>query len=186
MDTLDRNQYLTIIEEVRNLEKTSLDSYIDKKLIPLQQQDPNFIKTLYKDILYVLDGVDEPGDNDLVIENGSLAIEDGSLKLSGYQTRLHYLTRWLHMQVVHEMTQTNPLELVERLEAFEANFLGKITYTPGYRAKLDEIKASVVQERQYNYKGKKWKPKKKMSLDEVEVSAGFKIFGIKFRYRKQK
>lgn len=187
LDTLDRNQYLAIIEEVRNLERFSLDSFIEKKLVPAGEQDSNFLKVLYKDINYILADVDEAGDNDLIIENGDFVIEDGDLKLSGYQTNLHYLIGWLHMQLVAETITSQPLERIEHtLETFETDFLGRITYTPEYRTKLDLVKASIIQERKHNYKNKKWKRKSSMPLEEIEVSAGFKFLGIMFRFRRHK
>src|ERR1700758_2402923 len=97
---LKREDYANIIEDIRNAEKISLDEYIDKHLIPLRADNQFFIETLYKDIHYVLNGLDKEGDNDLVIENSDFVIEDGDFKLTGYQTRLHDILNWLHLEVV--------------------------------------------------------------------------------------
>lgn len=48
-----------------------------------------FIETLYKNIHYLLKDIDKPGENDLAIENGSMVIEDGDLKLTGYHSQFH-------------------------------------------------------------------------------------------------
>ena len=95
---LKRDDYIEIIEDIRNTEKKSLDEYINKVLEPLRS-DNDLIETLYKDICYLLNGIDKVGENDLAIENGALVIEDGGLKLTGYQSRLHNLCHWLHMEI---------------------------------------------------------------------------------------
>lgn len=96
---LKRDDYIEIIEDIRNTEKKSLDEYINKVLEPLRSDNDLFIETLYKDICYLLNGIDKVGENDLAIENGALVIEDGGLKLTGYQSRLHNLCHWLHMEI---------------------------------------------------------------------------------------
>jgi hypothetical protein len=46
---LKRNEYIEIIEEIRNLEKISIDEYINKRLEPLKQENSHFVEVLYKD-----------------------------------------------------------------------------------------------------------------------------------------
>jgi len=144
-EMLKREDYANIIEDIRNAEKISLDEYIDKHLIPLRADNQFFIETLYKDIHYVLKGLDKEGDNDLVIENGDFVVEDGDFKLTGYQTRLHDILNWLHMEVVTRILTEikHPNELSEKIQDFERNFLLKTSYTPEYRATLDKINKSL-------------------------------------------
>lgn len=185
MDILDRNKYIEIIQEIRNTEKITLDSYIERRLIPLQAENPTFIKTLYKDIFYLLEGIDKPGDNDLMVENGDFAIEDGGLKLTGYQTRLHNLMNWLHQQVFIEMLEMykDPEIFLHQMENFEDNFLKKMNYTPEYRAKLDTLKESIKNEREYNYEGKtRSKIKKLLNFDLLELKPN--IFGLGFNFNE--
>ena len=154
IDILKRDTYLDIIQEIRNLEKISLDTYIKERLIPLKDKYPQFIETLYKDINYVLDGVDEEGDNDLMVK-GSIVVENGGMKLTGYQTRLHDISIWLHMEISQEMINDNPVTFVSKMENFEKFFLQKPTYTPEYKAKLDLIKESIKEERSCNFEKRK-------------------------------
>ena len=55
---LKRDDYIEIIEDIRNTEKKSLDEYISKVLEPLRSDNDLFIETLYKDICYLLNGID--------------------------------------------------------------------------------------------------------------------------------
>lgn len=147
---LKRDDYLEIIEDIRNTEKKSLDEYISKVLEPLRSDNDLFIETLYKDIHYLLDGIDRVGENDLAIENGDLVIEDGDLKLTGYQSRLHNLCSWLHMEICNKFLEKDPFSICENMETFQKSFVEKTNYTPEYKAKLDKIKRSLRQERRQN------------------------------------
>jgi len=151
---IQRDYYIELIEEIRNIEKISIDEFIDKRLMPLKQTNTHFIETLYKDIFYLIKDIDKEDENDLVIENGSLVIEsDGlrkSIKLSGYQSRLHQISIWLHMQIVEKFMQENPLQFIEKMEDFEKHFLNKPEYTPEHKARLDKIKESLIEERRQN------------------------------------
>jgi hypothetical protein len=44
---LKRNDYLNLIEEIRNTDKKSLDEFIEKVLEPLRIENDNFIEILY-------------------------------------------------------------------------------------------------------------------------------------------
>ncbi len=181
MDILNRDTYIEIIQEIRNTEKVSIDTYIDKRLIPIQKENMAFIKTLYKDIYYLLDGIDKPGDNDLMIKDGDFVFEQGDLKLIGYQTRLHDLMNWLQQQVVIEMKERNFQTFVEQMEDFENNFMKKLTYTPEYKAKLDSLKASIRDERENNYEIKnRSKFKRLLHIDLLELKPNFCGLGINF------
>jgi hypothetical protein len=147
---LKRDDYINIIEEIRNTDKKSLDEFIEKVIKPLQNENEDLIEILYKDIHYLIKDIDKKGDNDLVIENGDFVIENGDLKLTGYQSRLHNLSIWLHIEVCKKLTGANPLTFIEKMEAFEKNFLEKPNYTPEYKAKLDKIKKSLIKERKLN------------------------------------
>jgi hypothetical protein len=96
---LKRDDYINLIEEIRNTDKKSLDEFIEKVLEPLRKENENFIEVLYKDIHYLIKDIDKEGENDLAIENGDFVIEGGDLKLTGYQSRLHNLSIWLHIEV---------------------------------------------------------------------------------------
>lgn len=200
-----REDNITIINEIRNVERKGLDAYIDKRLIPLQKEYDFFIETLYKDIFYIINGIDEKGDNDLVLtENGDIAVEDdGEYKISGYQTRLHDVAVWLHQQVVQKMVEGFPDFLKnfkgpedydyfsESMQAFERNVLYKKDYTPEYKKKLDKIKQSIRDERQRNYvlpnllkrlKDFSWDVTTYSSEMVVVVSLCFAVFCFLFYY----
>ncbi|MBE5034626.1 hypothetical protein [Gallalistipes aquisgranensis] len=147
---LKRDDYIGIIEDIRNTEKKSLDEYIYKVLEPLRSDNDLFIETLYKDICYLLNGIDKAGENDLAIENSDLVIEDGDLKLTGYQSRLHCLSIWLHSEICSKFIEEDPLSFCKKMEDFEKSFLEKSDYTPEYKAKLEKIKKSLKRERQQN------------------------------------
>ena len=159
---LVREDYLKIIEEIRNLEKGALDEYINKKLVPLQNENAYFLETLYKDIFYVISDVNKSGEGDLVIENGDFVIENGDFKVSGYQTRLHDMGIWLHMQMVQK-NLTSDFEKIKTgkygtdfvflngVREFEENVLTIDNHTIEYRKKLDEIRISIKKERLENF-----------------------------------
>ena len=189
---MQRNDYLLIIEEIRNIEKISINEYIEKRLIPLSVENSFFVETLYKDILYLLKDIEEEGDNDLVIENGDFLIEDGDFKINGYQTRLDEILTWLHMQVVRRlMLETNsPIQFSEKLENFEKNFLYKANYTAEYKNKLDKIHQSLRKERVQNSSKKKSIIKKIFDPDNLELKPNIMGVGINIneiinKFRKQ-
>ncbi len=122
---LKRDDYINLIEEIRNTDKKSLDEFIVKVLEPIRSENENFIEILYKDIHYLLKNIDNEGENDLAIENGNFVIENGDLKLTGYQSRLHNLSIWLHIEISKKLMETNPFTFVKRMEDFEKNFLEK-------------------------------------------------------------
>lgn len=175
---LKRIEYLSLIEEIRNTEKKSLDEYIETVLEPLRNENVNFIETLYKDIHYLLKDIDKKGENDLEIKNGSLVIEDGSLKLTGYQSRLHNLSLWLHMEIVKKSMEENPLQFVSKMENFEINFLNKPNYTPEYKSALDKIKKSLRKERKQNLGEKENLWEKIWDLDNLELKPNIAGVGI--------
>ena len=171
-----RDYYIELIEEIRNTEKISIDDFIKEKLEPLMKQNNHFVEILYKDIYYLIKDIDKEGEGDLAIENGSLIIESDGLrkgiKLTGYQSRLHQISIWLHMQIVEKFMQESPLQFIEKMEDFEKYYLSKSDYTPEYRAKLDKIKESLIEERRQNLNEKKsivektrhWKKKRKITV----------------------
>jgi hypothetical protein len=175
---LKRNDYLNLIEEIRNTDKKSLDEFIDKVLEPFGKENENFIEVLYKDIHYLIKDIDKDGDNDLAIENGDFVIEDGDLKLTGYQSRLHNLSIWLHIEICKKLTEINPLTFVEKMEDFEKNFLNKPNYTPEYKAKLDKIKKSLQKERKLNLGEKENFWNKIFDLDNLELKPNIAGIGI--------
>lgn len=175
---LKRDDYLTIIEEIRNIDKKSIDEYIDTVLEALRIENENFIEILYKDIHYLIKDIDIEGENDLAIENGDLVIEDGDLKLTGYQSRLHNLSIWLHMEICKKLLETNPFNFVEKMENFERNFLNKPNYTPEYKARLDKIKKSLKKERKMNLGEKESFWNKIFSFDNLELKPNIAGIGI--------
>ncbi|HQY80782.1 MAG: hypothetical protein IPH00_10675 [Flavobacteriales bacterium] len=173
---LKRDDYLNLIQEIRNTDKRSLDEFIEKVIEPLRQQNDHFIEVLYKDIYYLIKDIDQVGENTLAIKNGDFVIEDGDLKLTGYQSRLHNLSIWLHLEVCKKYSEANPLTFVERMEDFEKNILEKPNYTPEYKAKLDQVKRSLKKERKLNLGEKENFWNKIFDVDNLELKPN--IFGI--------
>ena len=175
---LKRDDYINLIEEIRNTDKKSLDEFIDKVLEPLRAENENFIEVLYKDVHYLIKDIDKEGENDLAIENGDFVIENGDLKLTGYQSRLHNLSIWLHIEVCKKIVEGNPLIFVQKMEDFENNFLNKPNYTPEYKAKLDKIKRSLKKERKLNLGEKENFWNKIFDIDNLELKPNFAGIGI--------
>ncbi len=177
---LKRDDYINLIEEIRNTDKKSIDEYIEQVLEPLRKENVNFIEILYKDIHYLIKNIDKEGENDLAIENGDLVLEDEDLKLTGYQSRLHNLSNWLHMEVCHKFIDENPLSFVENIENFQKNFLDKPNYTPEYKSKLDKIKKSLMKERKMNLGEKESFWEKLLDFDNLELKPNLAGIGINF------
>jgi len=177
---LKRDDYLQIIEEVRNIEKVSLDEYINKVLMPLKNENEFFIEILYKDINYILADLGKEGDNDLMIENGDFVIEDDDLKLTGYQTRLHDISIWLHMEIVEKATKDleYPNQFIERMEEFEEKYFKRKTYTPEYKFKLEKIRHSLKKERRQNTNEKTSWFKKIIDTDNLELKPNIAGVGL--------
>ena len=175
---IKRVDYISLIEEIRNTDKKSLDEFIEKVIEPLRAENENFIEVLYKDIRYLIKDIDKEGENDLAIENGDFVIEDGDLKLTGYQSRLHNLSIWLHIEVCKKMTEGNSLTFIEKMEDFEKNFLNKPNYTPEYKSKLDRIKSSLKKERKLNLGEKENFWDKIFDVDNLELKPNFAGIGI--------
>lgn len=188
---LKRTDYLALIEEIRNTEAKSLDEFIVKRLEPLRAENTNFIETLYKDLYYLTKDINKKNEGDLVVENGDLVIEDRSLKLSGYQSRLHSLSIWLHMEIVNKFVNESPNQLIEKMQNFQSNFLEKPNYTPEYKAQLDKIRLSLKKERKQNLNEKETFLKKLGHLDNWELKPNVAGIGINFnaiidRFKKDK
>lgn len=175
---IKRTDYIEIIEEIRNTESKTLDEFILKILEPLREEDPFFIETLYKDVHYLIKGINKDGEGDLAIENGDLVIEDGSLKLTGYQSRLHSIAIWLHIEMIAKFADGSPDKLIEKLQNFETHFLEKPNYTPEYKAKLDQIKRSLKRERQQNLNEKESWLAKVLNPDFFEIKPNINGLGI--------
>ncbi|MCK9617013.1 MAG: hypothetical protein M0R21_04175 [Lentimicrobiaceae bacterium] len=175
---IKRDDYINLIEEIRNTDKKSLDEFIEKVIEPLRNENKNFIEVLYKDIHYLIKDIDKEGENNLVIENGGLVIEDGGLKLTGYQSRLHNLAIWLHMEICKKLIEESPFTFVEKMENFERNFLNKPNYTPEYKAKLDKIKRSLKKERKLNLGEKENFGNKIFDIDNLELKPNIAGIGI--------
>ena len=182
MNAFDRNTNIQIIEQIRNLESISIDGFIENILIPLKEKNPAFCEVLYKDIVYVLDEIDQEDDNDLVIENGDFAIENGDLKLTGYQTRLHDIVIWLHMEYLNKIikeTRNHDFMLIgDAIENKEKEFLLNFSFTSEYKAQLDKISASLKKERKTNYENHKKGLSKFLDPDILELKPN--IMGIGF------
>ncbi len=175
---LKRTDYLELIEEIRNTEKKSIDEYIDKVLEPLRNENEYFIETLYKDVYYLIKDIDKQGENDLEIKNGDLVIEDGDLKLTGYQSRLHNLSIWLHLEMVKKFMEDNPFQVVEKMENFELKFLEKPNYTPEYKIALDKIKRSLRKERKQNLGEKENLWDKIWDIENLELKPNIAGIGL--------
>lgn len=175
---LKRNDYINLIEEIRNTDKKSLDEFIVRVIEPLRSENENFIEVLYKDIHYLLKDIDKEGENDLAIEDGGLVVENGEIKLTGYQSRLHNLAIWLHLEVCNKLTGSNPLTFVKKMEEFEKYFLEKPNYTPEYKSQLDKIKMSLKQERKLNLGEKENFWIKIFDFDNLELKPNIAGIGI--------
>lgn len=188
---LKRNDYIVLIEEIRNTEKKSIDEYIEKVLEPLRPENDKFIETLYKDIFYLIHDIDKEGENDLAIKDGGLIIEDGEIKLTGYQSRLHNLSVWLHLEMVNKFIDENPLTFIDKMKNFEENFLKKPNYTPEYKLKLDKIKRSLKKEKSQNLGEKENLWNKIFDMDNLELKPNIAGIGINLneiynKFKKQK
>jgi len=188
---LKPDDYLSLIEEIRNTDIKSLDEYIDKVINPLREENDNFLEKLYKDINYLLKGIDKEDENDLTIENGDLVIENGSLKLTGYQSRLHSLATWMHIEICKKLMENNPLTFMKNMENFEDHYLNKPSYTPEYKAKLDRIKKSLKKERKLNLGEKESFWEKIWDLENLELKPniggiGFNLNNFFDKFRKSK
>lgn len=175
---LKRTDYITIIEEIRNTEKKSLDEYIDKVLEPLRADNDNFIETLYKDIHYLIKDIDKKGDNDLLIKDGDFLMEDGDIKLTGYQSRLHNLSIWLWIEICKEFEKQGILRMTEQIENFEKHFLDKPNYTPEYKKQLDKVKRSLREERKLNLGEKENFWNKIFDIDNLELKPNIAGIGV--------
>ena len=58
------------------------------------------------------------------------------------------------MQIVKKFMQGNPLRFIEKMEDFEKHHLNKPSYTPEYKAKLDKVKQSLMEECRQNLNGR--------------------------------
>jgi hypothetical protein len=187
---LKPEDYLNIIEEIRNTDIKSLDEYIEKVINPLLSENQNFLEKLYKDINYLLKDIDKQGENDLAIENGDFVIENGSLKLTGYQSRLHSLAMWLHLEICKKLMLDNPFSFLDKIEDFQKNYLDKPNYTPEYKLKLDKIKKSLKKERRLNLGERESFWEKVLDWDNLELKPNVAGIGINFnnfidKFRKE-
>lgn len=187
---LKPDDYLNLIEEIRNTDIKSLDKFVDKVINPLRLDHENFLEKLYKDIHYLLKDIDKKGENELALENGSFGIEDGHLKLTGYQSRLHSLAMWIHLEICKKLLEDSPLTFITKIENFEKNYLNKPNYTPEYKTKLDKIKKSLKKERRLNLGEKESFWEKVLDSDNLELKPNIGGMGLNLnnlikKFRKQ-
>ena len=138
----------------------------------------NLIEKLYKDIYYLLKDIDKEGENDLAIQNGDLVIENGDFKLTGYQSRLHSLSIWLHSEICKKILNESPTNFINTIENFENNYLNKPNFTPEYKAKLDKIKESLKKERKLNMGEKETFWSVVLDWENLELKPNFAGIGI--------
>lgn len=161
---LKRKDYIDIIQEIRNTELLALDEFIERVLEPLRADNKYFDEILYKDIIYLLEGVDALREDDLAIENDDLGFSRGDLKLTGYQSRLHHILVWLHTNIVTKHLENGNFDVFSRkMERFETDHLARFEYTPEYRAMLDEVKKSLSSELQQKLPSNNMEPNSKYS-----------------------
>ncbi len=175
---LKRSDYLEIIEEIRNTDIKSLDEYIDKVLKPLRFDNENFLEILYKDIYYLIKDIDREGDNEMKFKEGDIVLENGDIALTGYQSRLHNLSIWLHIEITKQFCEKKPEEFIRLMTDFEHNYLGKPNYTPEYKAELDRIKGSLKKERKQNLSDSKNLWNKIFDIDNLELKPNIAGVGI--------
>ncbi|MDO6674033.1 hypothetical protein Q4517_00530 [Tenacibaculum sp. 1_MG-2023] len=177
---LKRREYLDLIEEIRNTEEKSLDTFIEKVLDPLRKDNPRLIETLYKDINYLLKGIEKEGEGDLCIENGDFVTENGDLKITGYQSRLHVISNYLHVEIAYKLINSNSLNISREMEEFEKNINERPNYTPEYKSSLDKIKKSLKEERRQNLGEKENFWNKVWDTDNLELKPNIAGLGINF------
>ena len=175
---LKPDDYLNLIEEIRNTDAKSLDEYIDKVIIPLREENQTLLEKLYKDINYLIKDIDKKGENNLAIENGDFVIEDKGIKLTGYQSRLHSLSIWLHSEICKKFLNKSPTNFINKIESFENNYLNKPNFTPEYKAKLDKIKESLKKERKLNMGEKETFWSVVLDWENLELKPNFAGIGI--------
>lgn len=175
---LKPDDYINLIQEIRNTDIKSLDEYIEKVILPLREDNESIIEKLYKDIHYLLKNIDKEGENDLAIENGDIIIENGTIKLTGYQSRLHSLSYWLHSEICKKHLTDNPTNFISRMEDFENNYLNKPNYSPEYKKKLDRIKTSLKKERKMNLGEKESLWEKVNDIDNLELKPNIAGIGL--------
>jgi hypothetical protein len=174
---LTRAEYFQIIHELRELERISLGHYLDDKYLKLVGKNPDFVRILYKDIFKVLNRVDREGPRDLYIEHGDFVVECGDIKLSGYPTNLDFALVWLHVKLVEEFKQTDPIRWTSKMEKFVNDFLNSDYDTPSYTRKLSALSKEISKERKQQGKsGLTWS-----DLNEFfELKPNFAGLGINF------
>ena len=175
---LKPDDYINLIEEIRNTDIKSLDEYIDKVITPLREENQNLLEKLYKDINYLIKDIDKKGENNLAIENGDFVIEDEGIKLTGYQSRLHSLSIWLHSEICKKFLNESPTNFINKIENFENNYLKKPNFTPEYKAKLDKIKESLKKERKLNMGEKETFWSVVLDWENLELKPNFAGIGI--------
>lgn len=161
----NRLEILEHLQNIRNLEKGALDNYIEEIIEPKINKNDYFLETIYKDVCYLLDGIDRLDENDLLIENGDFVIEQGDIKLTGYQSRIHYFCNYLHSKIIFKLIEKNTLNFVSKMENFEVEFVKNKTYTPEYKNSLDSIKDSLKKEKKQNYEDYKFNMERKMGYN---------------------
>lgn len=150
---LTREEYFQIILEIREVERISLDAYMQDRYDRYIGKNPDFVKILYKDINNILEGVDKECDHDLVIEDGDLVWDGDDFKLTGHPTNLHYALTWLHMQLVEEFTKKDVLDFMRKMQHFEEKFLKTNFDTPAYQQKIKVLGDELKRERNSKDKG---------------------------------
>ena len=132
MNIITRNEYLNIIKTVIDLPLNSVEEYLDSLTKKYSGDNSFFEENLYKDILQVMDGIDNEGDNDLLIENGDFVIKNGDIQLTGKQNGLHIAMSWLYLRILQKTrsNNTNPSQSINKLHQFNEEFLKEDNNTP--------------------------------------------------------
>jgi len=136
---LTRDEYFQIIMEIYNLHNNTIDIYLTDKYKEYLPKNPEFVECLLKDIHKVSEGVNKPGDNDILIENGDFAIEHGDIKRTGNGvSNLEFAEAWLWIEYIKKYTDAN-LNIEDFLAHFENEFLTRNDYTPAYAKKIADL-----------------------------------------------
>lgn len=136
---LTRDEYFQIIMEIYNLHNNTIDIYLTDKYKEYLPKNPEFVECLLKDIHKVSEGVNKPGDNDILIENGDFAIEHGDIKRTGNGvSNLELAEAWLWIEYIKKYTDAN-LNIEDFLAHFENEFLTRNDYTPAYAKKIADL-----------------------------------------------
>lgn len=176
-NVLTRDDYFKIILEIRELERISLETYLEDKYAKSIAKNPDFVKILYKDISKVIDGIYDE-DFEMVIEDGDIAIEQGDFKIKGNPTNLPFAQMWLYMNLLEEFAKSDPLNITVNLDKFRTDFLAVDGDTPGQKKRIRDLRNELIDEKKEAGGNSRWRSFFTHFNDIVEMKPNISGFGI--------